>query len=459
MPDIGEALLQTTELYGGTKSYRALLRDYRRLLDFARLSERKSVNRTTERDWSEVSRRILFTTFLAVSALIVGVKRAGKIAARTPKVKERKISDFLLELCRDPSEIQSARRDNIRSAIGRLASAVVQSNAARVSRDWRSVEWWSGVIPSLILNLEQQIGRKIDISELLVSDTTADLKFRPKRGAETKTLLLAGPKPSQKPALALPEKASEAPGEHAAHILIIPPALRRVEIKAPPAIKKPAPAVSEKPIAVPRPPAAKKIRKPKPAPEPKRAPALVTERRREKSSRPKEEVKPPKAERPAPKKTAKPAPQPKLKPAPVSDEPKGSVVAFGVFDGIHEGHKYFLQEAKKLGDHLTVVVASDGVVERLKNKIPRYNVKERVVALKNSGLADAVREGDETLGNWNIVSKVKPDIIAVGYDQEELEFEAAAFIIESGLDIKLRKIPAFKPERYKSSVINMSPKP
>ena len=39
------------------------------------------------------------------------------------------------------------------------------------------------------------------------------------------------------------------------------------------------------------------------------------------------------------------------------------VMATGTFDILHLGHIYFLKEAKKLGDTLAVVVATDSMLE------------------------------------------------------------------------------------------------
>jgi cytidyltransferase-like protein len=43
-----------------------------------------------------------------------------------------------------------------------------------------------------------------------------------------------------------------------------------------------------------------------------------------------------------------------------------TVMVFGTFDGIHDGHRYFLNEAKKFGDKLVVAVAKDTTVKTLK---------------------------------------------------------------------------------------------
>mgnify|MGYP006297563163 FL=1 len=44
------------------------------------------------------------------------------------------------------------------------------------------------------------------------------------------------------------------------------------------------------------------------------------------------------------------------------------VMATGTFDILHLGHIYFLKEAKKLGDTLAVVVATDSTVRKLKHE-------------------------------------------------------------------------------------------
>ena len=43
------------------------------------------------------------------------------------------------------------------------------------------------------------------------------------------------------------------------------------------------------------------------------------------------------------------------------------VMATGTFDLLHMGHIYYLKEAKKLGDTLVVVVATDATVRKLKH--------------------------------------------------------------------------------------------
>ncbi|MBI3261455.1 adenylyltransferase/cytidyltransferase family protein, partial [Candidatus Berkelbacteria bacterium] len=50
------------------------------------------------------------------------------------------------------------------------------------------------------------------------------------------------------------------------------------------------------------------------------------------------------------------------------------VLAAGVFDVFHAGHLYFLNEARKLGDELTVIVTSDSVAYR-EGKKPQFSAR------------------------------------------------------------------------------------
>ena len=95
-------------------------------------------------------------------------------------------------------------------------------------------------------------------------------------------------------------------------------------------------------------------------------------------------------------------------------------MVFGTFDGLHEGHRYFLNEAKKLGDYLIVAVAHDSAVNLFKNRAPRQDAGARVSAILSENLADEVVIGDEEQGSWEVLKKHRPDIVALGYDQREL---------------------------------------
>ena len=76
-----------------------------------------------------------------------------------------------------------------------------------------------------------------------------------------------------------------------------------------------------------------------------------------------------------------------------------TVLVFGTFDGLHDGHRFFLQEARKQGEKLIASVARDEIVERFKKKRPRQTLAERMNALTESNVVDTAVAGDSELGN------------------------------------------------------------
>jgi len=109
------------------------------------------------------------------------------------------------------------------------------------------------------------------------------------------------------------------------------------------------------------------------------------------------------------------------------------VMATGVFDLLHIGHLHYLKEAKKLGDELIVVIATDETVRKRKHNpiIPQEMRREMVEALKPVDRAVMGHTNDPL----KIVEEIKPDIIALGYDQEIEGLERK--LKERGIDAKV----------------------
>ncbi|MBI2550452.1 FAD synthase [Candidatus Woesearchaeota archaeon] len=128
------------------------------------------------------------------------------------------------------------------------------------------------------------------------------------------------------------------------------------------------------------------------------------------------------------------------------------VMCFGTFDVLHEGHRFYLTEAKKLGDRLVVVVARDETVMDVKKRQPLHNENERVRHLQQLKIADKV-----VLGNpgdkLRIVEDERPDVICFGYDQIFFTDNIKEKLRQRGLDIEVVRLPAFKPDVYKSSLL------
>jgi FAD synthetase len=91
------------------------------------------------------------------------------------------------------------------------------------------------------------------------------------------------------------------------------------------------------------------------------------------------------------------------------------VMATGTFDLLHMGHIYYLKEAKKLGDKLVVVVATDSTVRKLKHE-PVTPQEIRLNIIKELKVVDDAYLGYED-DMYEIVQEIKPDIIALGFDQ------------------------------------------
>jgi FAD synthetase len=89
-----------------------------------------------------------------------------------------------------------------------------------------------------------------------------------------------------------------------------------------------------------------------------------------------------------------------------------TVLCGGCFNRVHEGHVYFLRQAKALGKRLVVVIANDA-----NNKKPYARpASERALSIRGLGIADEVIIGNS--GNiMAAVLEIKPQIIALGYDQ------------------------------------------
>ncbi len=121
------------------------------------------------------------------------------------------------------------------------------------------------------------------------------------------------------------------------------------------------------------------------------------------------------------------------------------ILVFGSFDPFHKGHLYYLKQAKKLGDILIVVVSSDEKIRKIKKHKPREGEQQRLRKIEDLKIADKVMIG-EPAGDYNIIEKLNPDIIALGYDQKIPE------PLKNKLNkYKIVRLKPYKPEIYKSS--------
>ncbi len=131
-----------------------------------------------------------------------------------------------------------------------------------------------------------------------------------------------------------------------------------------------------------------------------------------------------------------------------------TVLSFGTFDTLHEGHKHFLQEAKEHGDILVVVVARDSTVKKVKGQLPVHNEEERLHAIQELEFVDHAMLGNEGEDKYTVVVEVNPDVIFLGYDQFAFTDQLEQELAQRGLRPQiLRSKNAHKPDTFKSSII------
>ena len=118
------------------------------------------------------------------------------------------------------------------------------------------------------------------------------------------------------------------------------------------------------------------------------------------------------------------------------------VMATGTFDLLHPGHIYYLKEAKKLGDTLAVVVATDATVRKLKHE-PINPEEIRVNLIKELKIVDEVYLGHEE-DIYEIVEEIKPDIIALGFDQIHNENRIKSDLEKRKIDVRIIRLSEFK---------------
>ncbi len=129
------------------------------------------------------------------------------------------------------------------------------------------------------------------------------------------------------------------------------------------------------------------------------------------------------------------------------------VMVFGTFDIFHKGHENFLQQARKWGEYLIVIVARDKTVLAVKKNKPRNNEKKRLIAIEKSGLADKIILGN-LRNKYSVIKKYRPDVIGLGYDQKSFTEELRKKLKEFKLDkTRIIRLKSYYPKKYKSSLL------
>ena len=130
------------------------------------------------------------------------------------------------------------------------------------------------------------------------------------------------------------------------------------------------------------------------------------------------------------------------------------VLASGTFDLLHLGHVKYLEEAKRAGGRgaeLIVIVARDGTVEKRRGTKPIVPENQRRALVGSLKVVDDAILGYENFDIEKVIEKIKPDVIALGYDRSDIQQAVRDYVKEKGLVIKIVKIGKFEEEELNSS--------
>ncbi len=120
----------------------------------------------------------------------------------------------------------------------------------------------------------------------------------------------------------------------------------------------------------------------------------------------------------------------------------------GTFDQFHIGHQYFLWTAQNLAENMTIIIARDTTVLRVKEKHPKNPEQSRLERIEKELLPDTkIRLGRADGNFWETIREESPTAIFLGYDQHFDETAHQELFPEIEI---LRALPYF-PEFFKSS--------
>ncbi|MDU9376095.1 Bifunctional protein HldE [Methanocorpusculaceae archaeon Sp1] len=124
------------------------------------------------------------------------------------------------------------------------------------------------------------------------------------------------------------------------------------------------------------------------------------------------------------------------------------IVATGTFDILHPGHLFYLEESRKLGDELWVIVARE---QNIKHK-PRPIVPEdqRLRMIQGLRCVDHAVLGD-TVDMYRPIAEIDPDIITLGFNQKFSEEKLIAEMRKRNIRADIMRIGDFSGCKFNSS--------
>lgn len=124
------------------------------------------------------------------------------------------------------------------------------------------------------------------------------------------------------------------------------------------------------------------------------------------------------------------------------------VVATGTFDILHPGHIYYLEESRKRGDELHVIVARDANVRH--KPPPVIPEEQRLRVISALRIVDHARLGDP-VDMFRPIEEIRPAVITLGFNQHFEESRLAAALAERGICSEVVRIGEYQGDPICSS--------
>lgn len=124
------------------------------------------------------------------------------------------------------------------------------------------------------------------------------------------------------------------------------------------------------------------------------------------------------------------------------------IVATGTFDILHPGHLFYLEESRKLGDELWVIVARErNVVHKPRPIIPE---EQRLKMISGLRCVDHAILGDlEDM--FRPIADIDPEVVTLGFNQKFSEEKLIAQMRERGIQADVVRIGPFCGCAFNSS--------
>lgn len=124
----------------------------------------------------------------------------------------------------------------------------------------------------------------------------------------------------------------------------------------------------------------------------------------------------------------------------------------GSFEIIHPGHLYLLRQAKALGDALVVVLARSSTIRTRKGREPVTPEPDRLELMASLRAVDAAILGSEG-SIYETVERVRPDVVALGYDQYHSEEDVKRESARRGIPVEVVRLEALNTDEKTSKIL------